>query len=223
MAVMYAQNGVVVRQTESINWFADSPDFTMESLYVPITYGTVTIPTNPPYNGAFKTCPMDLASANEVEFNVKYRILGWNRDAQSYVGQFYTGDFAYRHGVDFIIESASNDVLISYFANGINDNRVMLYEGTAFTFSIQDDIEFKYIANKLNTSVYVRLKQNGTTLIDTTFTNIDGLTFSNNNSFNFFGVRASIGDTTYSAPAMLYLDSTNFKADGAVVWGSTKV
>ena len=220
---MYAQNGVVVRQTESINWFADSPDFTMEGLNVPITYGTVTNPTTRRYNGVFKTCPMDLASANEVEFNIKYRILGWNRDAQSYVGQFYSEDLYYnRHGIDFLIDSVSSSLQISYFANGNNNSRVMLYESTAFTFSIQDDIEYKYIANKLNSSVYVRLKQNGTTLVDTTFTNIDGLTFSNSNRFNFFGIRASI-DANYSAPAMLYLDSTNFKADGVVVWGSTKV
>lgn len=220
MSVLYSQNGVIAKVTETVDWFSTSPNFEMQFLSLPIVYGTVNNYPSNVYNGVFQTSNLNLANANTVEMNIKYKILGWNYDYMSYGGQFYTNSSDYRRGVEIAIEP--NRLLVSYFKNGYNADRVNLCDSTAFAFAIQDIIEFKYIVNQQESTVYARIVQNGNVILDTTYSNVTGLNFSDNESFNFLGVRFS-APNHYGAPAQLYLDSTNFKKNGSVIWGSTKV
>lgn len=166
------------------------------------------------------TSALDLAQARTVEFNVKYRILGWNQESQSYPGQFYTDNTSYRTGIDLTV--TANSLEVYYYMNGNSDSQVTLYNDTDLSFSIQDVIEFKYIADNQANTVYAKVQQNGNNVLEQTFNNVTGLVFADNMPYNFLGVRFTV-PASYASAAQLYLDSTNFKADGSVVWGSTKV
>ncbi len=212
MAVTYSQNGVIVRPND---WFGDSPNFSMYGLQQPIIEGTITNPTI--NSNLFTTPTFNFSQFNIVEQNIKYQILGWNNDNSATNGQYWTGNLNYFYGIlNFCSPTACSFV---YWINADlnNETNIDLVNGT---FSINDIIEQKTIVDKQAHTVYIKFKQNGNLLLDNTYTNIN-VTFLDT-YFSFFGLRFS-GPTGYCTNAKLFLDSTNFKNENGVIWGSTKV
>ena len=214
MAVAYSQNGVIVKQTDT-DWFSGSPNFSMYELNQPIIEGTIT---NQYTNyGIFKTPSFNFSQFNLIEQNVKYQILGWNADNLVFAGQFKTSTSSKNYGLTLYI--AADKFILDYYLNG-DQSGIIHLEEISHSFSIGDIIENKLIIDKQNSTIYAKIKQNGNIIFDKTYTNIN-ITYIDT-QFYFFGIRFS-DVANYASPAKLFLDSTNFKNENGIIWGSTKV
>jgi hypothetical protein len=159
-------------------------------------------------NGVFFIPEFPYVSYDTIERNFRFIINNFNaEDNRILVGEYWTGSL-----------TTYSPVVTSYtpttaFLGLQGDDDTI----TGLSFAIDDEIEENLLIDRVNNTIRLKVKKNGTQIIDKTYQN--KVVNIGTRKFYVLGLRLETSYPGYNGPGTFIFDGSYIKGDGNLIWG----